>query len=140
MADKLCAECNKIAKPMTRGLCHTCSTRRAYWANPAKARTRAYQRAYHLQAKYGLTVDDYDAMLLSQGSRCAICGVADPGVGRKRFCVDHNHACCPGANSCGKCVRKLLCTLCNSGLALFRDNPAYLRSAATYLEEDFNQR
>src|ERR1044072_1294204 len=32
------------------------------------------------------------------------------------FHVDHDHSCCPGARSCGLCVRSILCFTCNAAL------------------------
>lgn len=74
--------------------------------------------------KYGITQDGYEAMLMAQECRCAICGVAEPGV--RNWCVDHCHI--TGV------VRGLLCCLCNTALGKFKDSPAILRAAATYLE------
>lgn len=83
--------------------------------------------------KYGLTEKSWEALFASQDSRCSICRTDTPtGHG---WHVDHDHACCPEAGrSCGRCVRAILCSECNTGLGKFRDNPALLRAAASYLE------
>jgi len=62
---------------------------------------------------YKLTVEDYERMADAQGWVCAICG-ASPGD--RRLAVDHDHACCPGRQSCGLCLRQLLCFSCNTTL------------------------
>jgi hypothetical protein len=67
--------------------------------------------SYRLAKTYRMTVADYFRLLLRQQGGCRICKRA-PGSGR-RLSVDHDHACCPGKQSCGKCVRALLCTNCN---------------------------
>lgn len=70
--------------------------------------------------KYGLTPEDFDNMLRDQNDRCKICREEDI-----MFHVDHDH-------KTGK-VRGLLCSNCNTGLGLFRDNVAYLENAINYL-------
>jgi hypothetical protein len=82
-------------------------------------------REYLLRAKYGLTLEQYDTMLARQEGRCAICGTTNPASHHKRFVVDHNHA----TNE----VRGLLCSMCNTGLGNFFDNPFSLLNAAKYL-------
>jgi Recombination endonuclease VII len=79
--------------------------------------------------QYGITLEQWDGMLIAQGGRCAICPVIllDPHV-------DHDHSCCPGRKSCGKCVRMLLCKNCNTGLGCFLDSIPILKSAIEYLE------
>lgn len=59
--------------------------------------------AYRLR-RYGLTIEDYDAMLLTQKGRCAICG-RSATENTKRLSVDHDHVT-------GH-VRGLLCQVCN---------------------------
>jgi hypothetical protein len=92
---------------------------------------------HHLARKaierYGITEEQYDAMLSAQGGACAICGTGDPGAETARWAIDHDHDCCPGAESCGRCVRGLLCRNCNVGLGHFDDDPDRLLAATAYL-------
>lgn len=100
-------------------------------SSSAKLHASVTFRAWHLK-KFGLTAEGYAELLLRQGGGCAICKSTTP-AGRGRFHVDHDHACCPGPGSCGKCVRGLLCHHCNLGLGNFKDDPLRLKLAASYL-------
>jgi hypothetical protein len=81
-----------------------------------------------------LNARSYDALLASQGGMCKICGIS-PSVLKKALVIDHDHDCCKSGESCGKCIRGLLCQLCNDGLGRYRDKPELLRAAAAYLED-----
>jgi hypothetical protein len=70
-----------------------------------------------LWREYQLTPFDWYLLLDQQDGRCAICRCL-PGKER-RLAVDHDHRCCPGKRSCGKCVRGLLCPRCNQGVGFF---------------------
>lgn len=89
--------------------------------------------ARQLKTRYNMTVPQYRAMLAAQGGGCAICG-SRPSGRVKRLAVDHDHGCCPGELSCGKCVRGLLCNSCNRLLGMALDDPGRLRAAIAYLE------
>ena len=84
------------------------------------------------EKRFGLEPGGYMRMLEEQGHKCAIC--AAPFDPERRLGVDHDHGCCDGRDSCGECVRGLLCGRCNLGLEQFRDDPSRLRSAADYLD------
>ena len=86
-----------------------------------------------LWSKYRITGHRYMEMLDAQGGTCHICGGSSKDG--RALAVDHDHACCPGVRSCGKCVRSLLCTDCNTGLGSFKDDVTLLRTAIAYLEE-----
>lgn len=77
-------------------------------------------RKYHMKRRYGITLEDFDALLAKQGFLCPIC------LKRPAVHVDHDHAT-------GR-VRGILCEMCNGGLGQFRDNPRTIESAIEYLE------
>jgi hypothetical protein len=84
------------------------------------------RRRYALKSTYGLTIEQYDFILESQGNCCAICKTDTPN-GKGRFHVDHDHA----TNE----VRGLLCHHCNLALGNFKDNVSTLLSAIEYLNK-----
>lgn len=81
---------------------------------------------------YKITLREYDEKLAAQGGGCAICSGVNPDG--KRLAVDHDHSCCPGKKSCGKCVRDLLCDACNHGIGRFMDDVERMARAIEYLE------
>jgi hypothetical protein len=82
--------------------------------------------------RFGLTVEDYIDLEKSQNGLCKICN--QPETHKRRLSVDHDHSCCPGANSCGKCIRGLLCFRCNAVLGQLGDNTDILDSMIEYLK------
>lgn len=114
----------RLTKSGRMVLCRVCEKKhKSDFLYPAKATIRGH----------GMTMDDYDRLIIKQNDRCMICTLPWWEI-KKALFIDHNHACCPGATSCGKCVRGLLCSSCNYGLGVFRDNAGSLRNAAAYLE------
>lgn len=83
-------------------------------------------RAYHLKSKYGISLEDYEYLLMNQHYRCAICSYLPESD--EVLHVDHNHAT-------GN-VRGLLCTQCNTAIGSLGDDPRRLRNAALYLENN----
>lgn len=104
----------------------------------AKQRNPDKYRDQWLRKQYGISLEKYLEMEALQNGVCYLCGGVSPSRGGKQLMlsVDHDHRCCPGKKSCGNCVRKLLCANCNFGIGSLKDNPALLRAAAEYLEEE----
>lgn len=125
---KKCKDCNsttrKLSKPGPR--CATCHRIRRSKAQEAR-------RLAYVARQYNLTPEQYEALRShlrrnSSGSyMCPICDV------RQVRAVDHDHKCCPGKTSCGRCVRGLLCTICNKYLGMIRDNPLAGDNIRAYL-------
>lgn len=74
--------------------------------------------------KYGITQERYDEIYRQQNGRCAICKEERE---EKNFAIDHDHVT--------QKVRGLLCSSCNLGLGLFRDEPQFLYNAHWYLAD-----
>jgi hypothetical protein len=82
----------------------------------------------HKLLKYGITIENYNEMLINQNNVCIIClrpETMTRGNKLQSFSVDHCH-------KTGK-VRGLLCSKCNTAIGLFDDNPILVRSAMMYL-------
>lgn len=82
-----------------------------------------------LKARFGITSDQYEAMLKAQGGVCAICKkpeTARHNDGRvRRLSVDHDHRTLR--------VRSLLCSRCNIAIGSFLENQHSLAAAIKYL-------
>tara|TARA_B100001250_G_C19601306_1_gene700751 strand:+ start:59 stop:481 length:423 start_codon:yes stop_codon:yes gene_type:complete len=81
------------------------------------------RRNGNLLRAYGITADEYDVLLETQGNVCAIC--REYPYQHKKLAVDHDHAT-------GR-VRGILCENCNRGIGMFKDRPELLQSAIEYL-------
>lgn len=92
---------------------------------------RRTRKKNEFRVKYGITLEIYQKMLESQDFSCAICKTKLED--RKDIRIDHDHNCCKGEFSCGKCIRGLLCNSCNCGLGYFKDNKILLKNAISYL-------
>lgn len=90
---------------------------------------RAYRNKRTIVSRYGLTIERYNEMLEQQGYKCLICNVLHEDKKGKRLVIDHNH------ETDITDVRGLICSPCNLGLGIFKDNPDYLKAAAAYLEQ-----
>ncbi len=125
---RVCKRCN-LYKPISEfprqryclygvePVCKACKRERrlAYIAQHPECVRRA-----DLRYLYGLTLDQYNAMLAQQQGKCAICQSSE-----RKLVVDHHHAT-------GR-VRRLLCDLCNTMIGYAREDPAILLAGATYL-------
>lgn len=81
--------------------------------------------AKRIETTYGITAEEFQAILEYQGGVCAICRTAR-GV-TKRLSLDHSHAT-------GQ-PRGAICGSCNNLLGRGRDDPEFFRRAADYLED-----
>ena len=87
-----------------------------------RERTRVYMRKWARVHRVGRRA----AILAAQKGKCAICGTKRPG-GHGIWHTDHCHTT--------KRIRGVLCSLCNTGLGHFKDDPKILAAAIRYLKQ-----
>jgi hypothetical protein len=92
---------------------------RQFYANN-KESIKQQSRVRRLRVNFGLTIEDYNAMLIAQNHACAICG-----RNGSKLQVDHCHAT-------GR-IRGLLCIPCNSFLGRIKDSIDTLEHIKHYL-------
>src|ERR1019366_2554095 len=117
-------KCHPEREHVARGLCGPCYYQRVRqkdnnaqhtkWRLEHLDQLKGYIRMY----QYGISPQKFAEMLEVQHGRCLICDkVLDLSAAAGRsdsVHIDHDHACCPDRQSCGKCVRGLLCGDCLS--------------------------
>lgn len=82
-------------------------------------KSRPENRLNRKAKQYGISSQELSDLIISSSGLCQICK-EKPGTH-----IDHCHE----TNK----VRGILCTQCNVGLGMFRDNPKFLQSAGNYL-------
>lgn len=138
---KMCTVCKSVKSPEDfydgyKSKNQRYATNKRYPHSRCKECEHAKNRVYHKEnrskvsarqvasqriKKYGVSEKDYEQMLLSHNNLCAICNKPSP----RTLHIDHDH-------KTGQ-VRGLLCSTCNTGIGLFKDDISVLNSAIAYL-------
>lgn len=113
--------------------------RRYRSANPGRRGGKPTPREWHIKSTYGITPERMAQLALEQNGLCYLCGdpldfTARGAAAKSAVNVDHDHACCPGRRSCGKCIRGLAHGQCNTAVGLLGDDPERMRRVADNLE------
>ena len=131
-----CPRCDSPRPFACTGYCDSCNAEITKMNNKKNDPTGERARDYKLVRNYGITVNEYEAILAIQGGGCWICGKV-PSKGQNRLSVDHLHSKGEKKRNPrekrGR-VRGILCWPCNAALGKFGDNITKLKKAAEYLE------
>jgi hypothetical protein len=121
-----CQMCGKLLdvkqshNPPTK--CKPCKIKAQYQRRSSVKDFTKIRKAYVLQWRYGITLEEYEKLLEKQGGGCALCGKAKK---KKPLHVDHCH-------KTGK-VRGLLCPPCNRAVGVLGDSKEALEKVVAYL-------
>lgn len=78
--------------------------------------------------KHNITKSIYDKLFNKYNGKCWVCKKKDA------VHIDHDHNCCEGTYSCGKCIRGILCSNCNTAIGLLDDDIKLLNKAIEYIK------
>ena len=135
---KFCKSC-RIEKPLSEyhhsiknkefgkhypdSLCKSCkATKNKTWAKANQKKMNRYNIKAKLKSRYGMAIQEYDAMIIAQNNLCAICNQSQT---RRNLSVDHCHQ----TNR----VRALLCDRCNLALGMVNDDLDIVERIKQYL-------
>lgn len=133
---KVCSSC-KVEKPKTeyhkrldrpcgvKSICKEC----VLIYPKEKKRAEGYSRRYGLLRSYGITLEDFEKMLISQDYKCIICNIHSDSVMSHKT---HRHLCVDHCHDTGM-IRGLLCNNCNRAIGILKDDPQVLLNAYNYL-------
>lgn len=136
-SNRRCRECGEV-KPVgdfyltnkgrtPASICKPCNAIvHKRWGDKNRLRRNEIARYSQIKKKYGIDAATYK-MMYANG--CEVCGGFDG------LAVDHDHNCCPGKITCGKCVRGVLCRRHNWAMANVNDNADEARKLAEYINK-----
>ena len=141
---KICVKCGeekvldlfakgKNYKDGRRGTCKKCHTlyvTNYYNSNPDKKDAKNKMNTFYKPSylKHKISKNRYLELFNLYSGKCHAC------KDRNVYAIDHDHSCCPGNFSCGKCVRGLLCSQCNTALGLLQDSRQKIKSLLEYIK------
>ena len=106
---------------------------RANHPEELRERNARGQQKYRDKHLYGMSPEDRARRIAEQDGRCYLCCEPLDLEHPRKIHVDHDHSCCRGIKSCGKCVRGLACEPCNKGIGMFGDDPERMMRVAERL-------
>ena len=118
---RVCSTC-EVDKPLTKDFFYWRSDNQTF-----RSECKECHKERQIKNKFGVDYQEYHRLLKAQGYRCEICLSSLESSRYSKFAIDHCH-------KTGH-VRGLLCTNCNVGLGMFKDNPIRLNSAIKYLHK-----
>jgi hypothetical protein len=104
--------------------CHSSYVTAYIKDNPLK---RSKQNPKRKFKRHGLSEEKYLNIFNLYDGKCHAC------QDRAAINIDHDHLCCPGPYSCGKCVRGVLCNQCNTALGLMNDDVKKINNLIKYI-------
>jgi hypothetical protein len=80
--------------------------------------------------RHHITKEIYDNLLSKHDGKCWICKDS------KAVHIDHDHSCCNNNSfSCGKCIRGVLCSNCNTAIGLLKDDVDLIKETIKYINK-----
>jgi hypothetical protein len=92
-----------------------------------KYRASGRSKNSRLSSTYGISLQEYSTIKITQNNSCNVCGTTFEGLEDRFIHLDHNH-------DTGQ-IRSILCHHCNLLIGLSRETPNILIRAAEYLSD-----
>ena len=98
------------------------------YRNKHPERVKAHERRYKIKKNWGMSPEEYDALIFSAECKCEICHkelIIGSNNNKTKPCIDHDH-------STGQ-IRGVLCGACNLAIGYLQDSADRCYSAFQYL-------
>lgn len=82
--------------------------------------------------RHNLSYKRFMKIISRQDWSCAVCKTK-LYENINELCIDHNHLCCDKAESCGKCIRGILCRKCNMAEGLLKSDISIIENLLVYV-------